>query len=128
MARRTGQYWFRLGAVVALILITAGYAYYYMAMQRPVLRTAPGPETVVRAEVLADGSVLMLGNRYSDPAKLKAKIAELQSAHPATSFNLYARPNMKFEPLGKAALLFQQSGAYKVVFVSPPKENLKEKK
>jgi biopolymer transport protein ExbD len=112
--------WFRIGAVIALIPIIIGYAYYLMRPhEQPVLDQTP--ETIMRADVLPDGSVVMDGQSFSNPDKLKAKIDTLQSAHPHTSFYLRAPRDMKFEALGKAALLFQKSGAYKVVFVTPPK-------
>ncbi|HUO97634.1 MAG TPA: hypothetical protein VMU01_03155 [Rhizomicrobium sp.] len=115
---------FRWAALIALILITLGYAYYLITQYG----RAPGPtapDTVVQAEVLADGAVMLGGRRYSDPAKLKEKVAALQNVHPHTSFNLRIPSNTKSASLGKAALLFQQSGAYKVVFVAEQKNDAK---
>lgn len=110
----------RLAAAIVLLLLAAGYAYYlFVPRERP---EPAGPETIVHAQVLADGSVTIGSERFADPDKLKVKIAQLQQAHPHTSFNLHAAPDMNFGPMGKAALLFQQSGAYKVVFVTAPKK------
>ena len=111
----------RLAAAVVLILITAGYAY-YLFMPRHEAAGPAVPDTIVHAQVQADGSVTIAGQRFSDPAKLEAKVAALQQAHPHTSFNLHAAPDMNFGPMGKAALLFQKSGAYKVVFVTEVKK------
>jgi biopolymer transport protein ExbD len=113
----------RLAALIALTLITAGYAYYLFMPNRQVEAPAPAPDTFIQAEVLADGSVVMQGERFSlsDPAKLKAKVAAIQKEHPNVGFNLHAAREMKFEPVGKAALLFQRSGAANVAFITEPK-------
>ena len=114
---------FRLAALIALTLITAGYAYYLLMPHRQVEAPAPTPDTFVQAEVLADGSVMMQGEHFSlsDPAGLKAKVAAIQKTRPNVGFNLRAPRDMKFEPIGKAALLFQKSGAANVAFITEPK-------
>lgn len=109
----------RLAALIALTLITAGYAYYMFAPQRPP-EPLP-PDTIIRVEVLADGSVVMEGERFSDAAKLRAKVAAIQKEHSNAGFSLHAPPDMNFEPVGKAALLFQRSGAAHVAFVTESK-------
>ena len=109
----------RLAALIVLTLITAGYAYWLFMPHGQT--EAPPPDTIVQAEVLADGSVTIGGERFSDPGKLRAKVAEIQKAHPGAGFSLHAPRDMKFEPIGKAAMLFQNSGAAKVGFITEPK-------
>ena len=114
----------RLAALIVLTLITAGYAYYLFMPHARQAEVPPPPDTFVQAEVLADGSVMMQGEQFSlsDPAKLKAKVAAIQRAHPNVGFNLHAAREMKFEPVGKAALLFQRSGAAHVAFITEPQK------
>ena len=111
----------RLVAAIVLILITAGYAY-YLFMPRHEAAGPAMPDTIVHAQVQADGSVTIAGQRFSDPAKLEAKVAALQQAHPHTSFNLHAAPDMTFGPMGKAVMLFQNSGTATVGFITEPRQ------
>lgn len=116
---------YRWAALVALVLITLGYGYVWIARSHLAegqpIPIARGTGTAIEAEVAADGAVVIGGERFADPAELKAKIAEIQQRHPDAEFMLRPQAGASFENTAKAVMLFAHNGANRVWVVTEPR-------
>jgi len=81
------------------------------------------PASVV-AEVYDDGSLVLEGVRYTDPAPLKEALKRLEQRHASIDIHVRAKPTVKFEAIGKAIILLQKAGCadkcMKVGFITGP--------
>ena len=75
----------------------------------------------VRAEVGDDGSVVIEGVRYKDVSPLKVELKKLEQRH--ADIHVWARPGMKFGPVGKAIMLLQKAGYAKIGFITGPAQH-----
>ena len=111
---------FRYAILVALTVLTIGYGYYLYRIYVPA--EPPSPPSIAVA-VMVDGSINIDGTRYTSPEKLKAKVDEIQKAHPNAGFTIQAAYGTHFEPIGKAVSLLQKSGAKTIWVVNEQKKS-----
>jgi biopolymer transport protein ExbD len=67
---------------------------------------APG----VIGKITADGAVTIEGEKYSDPGRLKAKLAELANRKPPPSLHLNGDPKLPWKTVSAAVSLVQRAG------------------
>lgn len=99
---------FRYIILAVLIVATAAYGYYLWRIYVPA---APAEKYSVAVAVLETGSVRIDGTVYAAPDALKSKISEIERAHPGAGFSIIAPPGKNLEPVAKAVVLLQNSGA-----------------
>jgi biopolymer transport protein ExbD len=107
-------------AVLALlILVTVGYGYYLFRTYWP-MREAE--KYTVPVAVMVDGTVRIDGALFESPEKLKLKVAQIQSEHPDAGFSIQAPRGETLEPVAKAVVLLQKSGAKTVWVINEPQK------
>lgn len=107
---------YKYPVLAILVLLTVVYGYYLFRLYGP----QPEPEKYsVPVAVLAEGHVQIDGVVYDRPETLKAKVAEIQQAHPAAGFSITA-PRGDMIPTAKAVVLLQNSGARTVWVLNEP--------
>ena len=111
---------FRLAALGILAVLAAVYGYYHLGQTRPA--ETPKEHAII-AEALSDGAVSIEGERFNDPVKLKAKIADIRKKYPGAKIHVRASEDMPFEAVGKAFKLFESAGVpLSVGFITEPRK------
>ena len=110
---------YRYVVLAILIIVTLAYGYYLYRTYFP--GAAPEPYSVPVA-VMVDGTVRIDGALYTSPEKLKQKVAEIEKAHPGAGFSIQAPKGDTMEPVAKAVVLLQKSGAKTVWVINEPQK------
>jgi biopolymer transport protein ExbD len=72
--------------------------------------TAAMAASGVIGKITADGAVTIEGQKYSDPVRLKAKLAELASRKPPPALHLNGDPKLPWKTVSAAVTLVQRAG------------------
>jgi biopolymer transport protein ExbD len=98
---------FRLIAMAVLAVLVAAYGIYWLTYSS---RQTTAEPYVITATVTESGAFMIEGDRITDAAALKAKLARLRGSHPGAKFEVRATQGMPVAAFGKALQLLQQSG------------------
>ncbi len=113
---------FRYAVLAVLTVLTIGYGYYLYRTYVPAAPPSPPPSIPVA--VMVDGSIRINGTLYTAPEKLQVKVAEIQRDHPNAGFTIHAPRGQTFEPIAKAVVLLQKSGAKTIWVVNEPASDI----
>ncbi len=116
---------YRYAALAVLLVLTVGYGWYLYRLYVPA--EPPGPPPAIPVAVMADGAIRIDGTLYASSDKLEAKVAEIQKHHPRAGFQIRAPRGNEMEPIAKAVVLLQKSGAKTIWVVNEPQNTQKKR-